>query len=293
MADKYLSIWNACNLECQFCYNDLLRSKKTFFADLKDLYRQVIEIKKTNDRINIIWWEPFLYPNISELLLFIKKQWFKKVLIVTNGTKLSSIDFSILLYKYSVNSLEFSIHSNSVEIEKLITKRSWKSFLEREQWIKNIHKLNNKFENKLSLSSNTVINFYNYKEINNIINYIWWMWIKNIALSFIYNLKWLSVDNKKLLVKYSDVIKILNKYENNKNLNIEIDWLPYCLHKNIKSFAYIIREENSWKNMYLDSKIKYKVKLKECSKCEAYWKLCDGVFKDYVEKFWDDEFNAI
>ncbi len=296
---KYLDLWNACNLRCNFCYNDLKREEKTYFRDIISVLKDVQKIRNDNNSITIVWWEPFMYPDILKVLAFVKKLDFKNIWITTNGTKLADMSFLLKIYKLWINSLEFSIHANSEELENTITSRPGKNLLKREAWIKNVLILNKKFDKKINIYSNTVINTTNYKEIINIIKYIRDLWIKDISVSFMYNLKWLSEKNKNILVKYSDVINILNKSEEKfKDINLEIDWLPYCLHKQIKNKTYKIREEESCKRQkkdykYIDSKIDFKVKLKQCNNCSKYWKLCNWVFKDYLDIFWDSEFSSL
>jgi MoaA/NifB/PqqE/SkfB family radical SAM enzyme len=288
----YLSIWNACNIKCKFCYNDLAKSNNIFFESIEDSLFKIKEIKKNYNKIIIVWGEPFFYPYILDCLKYIKKMNFNKVLIVTNWIKLSDLKYAILLYKYWVNSLEFSIHANNKKMDEQISWKSWKNFIKREVWIKNILLLNNKFDNKISLYSNTVINSINYENIINIIEYINNLWIKNISISFMYNVKWLSKENIKLLVKYSDVINVLNNSNNNfKSINLKINWLPYCLHKKITNVYYKIRKENVSKKT--DTKNNYLIKLEECSKCQVYWKLCNWVFSDYLYLFWNSEFKSL
>jgi molybdenum cofactor biosynthesis enzyme MoaA len=74
-----------------------------------------------------------MYPEILKVLAFVKKIDFSKIWITTNGIKLIDIKFLIKLYKLGVNVIEFSIHANSIELEKEITLRKGENLIKREQ----------------------------------------------------------------------------------------------------------------------------------------------------------------
>lgn len=297
---NFLSVWNACNLRCQFCYNDYERDLEQFFFDEKEIFKWALKIKKSKNSLVLVWWEPFLHPKINRILLFIKYLNLKYLRIVTNWIKLSDINFAKSLYEYNVTSIEISIHSNNGSIEKKVTKRPGENFLLREKWVLNIVYLNTKFDNKITLYSNTVINYHNYKNIVEIIRYIYNLWIKNINISFMYDLKGLSYDNKKLLVKYSDIIDEINKkcFELPSDMILKIDWLPFCLHNKILLKWYLIREVDYYYKvskwiLNVDLKLENKLKLNVCHWCSAYWKYCAWVFSEYVNLFGEKEFYTI
>lgn len=300
MTSAYLSVWNACNLKCKFCYNDLNRKEKNYFKPLKDSIFTIKKIRKNFNYIIIVWWEPFLHPDILKILSYINLLKFEFVWIVTNWIKLADIWLWIKLFQLWVTTLQFSIHGNSSVLENNISWINELNFKKREKGIKNIISLNGKLKENISLTSNTVINSINYKFIIQIINYITELWLNEISISFVYNLKGLSSENKKMLVKYSDVIDIFNKSKDDFwNTNLSIEWLPYCLHKKIKNIKYKIREEKDYYNMKekyndLDQKnLDKKSKLKDCKKCTAYWKFCFWVYNEYIKKFWELEFKAV
>lgn len=84
-----------CNLKCKGC-NRWSNIAEEEFYDFEDLKNDLLELKKSNifiDVFSLIGGEPLLYPNLRELIYFLKDN-FKKssISIFTNGSLCLSLD---------------------------------------------------------------------------------------------------------------------------------------------------------------------------------------------------------
>jgi len=272
------------------------------FFDYEKILKQLDNL--TWDYVCIVWWEPLFYPRILDLIAEIKSRNIKMIRLVTNWVKLSEEDFLSKLLSSWVNSIQLSIHADSAELEEKLTERKW-SFNKRDLWVRNLVKLIKENKLDIKLYSNTVPNSYNINQLDSIIKYIYSLWIKNIVVSWIYNTYWFTKTNQEMLCKYSDIIYRINNIKDfiEKNINLEVHWLPLCLHKKILINNYKIRElrpqeiyeilkgkENKPTSVYNKT---YKSWIDACNNCYAYWKFCLWVFNDYLDKYWAWEFDSL
>lgn len=296
---QYISIWNACNLRCKFCYNDHNRLQRQFFLWLDELKSIAYNHRLKDDKICVVWWEPLAYSNIFDLLNYLESLNFTTIWLVTNWVFLSDITTVNKLLKYSNLTIQVSIHSNNEIIEQKISQREW-IFEKRDIWINNLLTISDEIWYRLDLHSNTVANLININFIWDIIEYIKNLWIKNIHFSGMYNLKWLSNDNLDMVPMYSDIISQLSKIlylVDDRTINLKIHWIPLCMHRTIWNSNYQIRELqfNGFlnKDTWEIEKIKHKSLIDSCNICFAYWKYCNWPFNHYLDLYWSSEFNAI
>ncbi|MBU1177462.1 radical SAM protein [Patescibacteria group bacterium] len=115
---------NLCNLKCKTCFLTGIKEKKISFFNNKscnftfELFKKLVEqLKRFEDyndiTINLSGGEPFLNPNIFNILKHAKKQKVK-LMIFTNGTHNDKKIFSELI-KNQTSALMFSIDGNSVD----------------------------------------------------------------------------------------------------------------------------------------------------------------------------------
>jgi len=172
-------IWNACNLRCKFCYNDWRRNIRQYFESFDDLKDRAIKLRQKTDSINLIWWEPLMYPKLFELLSLLEELNFN-ISIVTNWLWFIEDTFFNKVFKYKkIKKITLSVHSITEENNFRISQR------------KNIEEKRKKIVNKLinlnwiNISITTVINKYNYDEILNLFNYYKKLWIKSFWFTWI------------------------------------------------------------------------------------------------------------
>ena len=211
----YVEITAKCNLHCPYCYNDSCMGKYELNVDV--IKRIVDELEKRKKyAIAISGGEPFLHPNIDEIIDYCIK---KKVRpnIITNLTQLNDSKILDLLQKDIAFQITFDGHCEEIHsltrgknvfikninfIEKAIQINKLDNITIRY----NVHKLNYQyFENFICLMKK-----YNVKEI-----YI--SFIKNIgrckSLNYVF-------DNRNDALLINDIIKsfdeISKKYQDIK-----------------------------------------------------------------------------
>lgn len=293
-----LPLWNACNLRCSFCYNDERRNTKTFYPELSEIIEIALKNRKNTSVINIIWWEPLMYPKIFEFLDYLQSIDYK-ITIITNWVKLWDELFCEKLSKYNILNITISIHSHSNEIEDKITQRKIGVFDKKIKWYLNAKKY---FK---SVNINSVITWDNLELFeDNIIHFYVEYNQKMFSLHWIINWDFSSFDNIAVMVDYGKIINWLNSLWNKElsnNLILKIHWIPLCIHINVKNIFYLIREIDSYhlfainhsSENLLQSKIKNNYIGDKCRKCFAFWKFCFWPWKIYVEKYSYDIFRSL
>ncbi|MCX7641977.1 MAG: hypothetical protein N2Z20_05015, partial [Elusimicrobiales bacterium] len=90
---------------------------------------------------------------------------------------------------------------------------------------------------------------------------------------------------KKLVPKFSDIRPyIISSFSIAKKYNIKIlsDGIPLCFMKGFEDFSV--------SRLYPKLDTKEKIKILICKKCKKY-KICDGIRKDYLEIYGNNEFQ--
>lgn len=295
-----ISVWNACNLRCNFCYNDSWRDNKTFFRTYDEIVKNMNDLYEKDMSLIFIWWEPTMHPNFLELLLEAKKIWFVKINLATNLIKFSDQNYlNNILWLWIIKWIIASIHSNSDFIEDKITWRKW-VFQKKETALKNINIFNwNNISDKVNIYINFVINKDNYLLTSSIAKKMYKIWVNEFRFYTMMLFNHFSIKNLDAVPKYSDFIPIINNLDNDI-LNIcSIHWAPLCISTQVKFWKIRELDINYIKNInsnnikLFDNHIKNKEKVKECNRCYAYWKFCFWVYKWYLKKYWASEFKGI
>jgi MoaA/NifB/PqqE/SkfB family radical SAM enzyme len=108
-----LHVGYACNLRCRFCYyiEDLEtgKTKDWTLAALKRRLRVARRLGKT--AVDLTGGEPSIRPDIFELIAFARSIGYTDVNMITNGLKLSDLDFCEKLVRAGLTDVLFSIHS--------------------------------------------------------------------------------------------------------------------------------------------------------------------------------------
>jgi MoaA/NifB/PqqE/SkfB family radical SAM enzyme len=290
------SVWNACNLRCNFCYNDSWRDYKQFFEEIELLKEKLLSYKfKWQKKINLIWGEPLAYPKLFELLDFLIANGFT-MRIVTNWMKFWDKKFmdKILNYKNIIKSINFSLHSHTSELEEKITDRKW-TFEKKILWINALK------ENNMPFFISLVINNYNVDHIFDIIEHSKKNFNDIVTIQWMITESYFSSKNILSIPSYTKIIEQISKLVNHNILIRRIHWIPLCIHYKIQNVNYWIRELNreflysfrdDWVNL-LKSKLEHNYVWDKCKKCYAFWKFCFWPWKLYVKKFWYNEFTSL
>jgi MoaA/NifB/PqqE/SkfB family radical SAM enzyme len=300
MKNIEINIGSACNNECRFCMVD---HDSRGLVDYETIGREIIKARKNGfESIGFLGGEFTLHPDILQIVKLAKLLGFKILHIISNGRKYSDEKFLKQLIKNGVSRFSVSIHSHKPEVEDHLTQRPG-GFEEKIQGLNNLVKLNQ------PVSINLVINNLNYKDIVESLEFFNKLGVNDFRLNFI----WLHGRAQKypeLLLKYSDFLPGLQEIINlakTKKFKIAFEGIPPCLFKcdekeqfigeyrdyNTEVVAYNNpqkqREEFNWQERKEND---FKIKRQQCQSCPDNYS-CEGVWRDYIDKYGWSEFNII
>jgi len=152
-----------CNLKCGFCYNaytENQKSKKSLNVDkIKELLLKVVNIKDV-EWITFSGGEPLIYPELEEIIKFLRKEAENiKIGIASNGTLLNEDKINNLI-DAGVDFFEIPLLASEEKIYKKITK---KSYLSKVKEAMSLIKSRN-----IPLNTSVTLNLVNLNEIESI-----------------------------------------------------------------------------------------------------------------------------
>ena len=231
----HLTLPSTCDHNCPFCITDVhgkgrLHGRKTLtFDEIKtiidySLNELTLKFNLTSNG------EPLLYPHLKSLILYIQHRSKGKaeIQIVTNGTSLKKEDLDF----YASNNISFWISLHSVVFD------SWKQMhrpLHHEQEKYSIL-LNNilEFSKKgIDLTIHCVVTKLNYKDLNELPNFLTTIRIKHFSLTRLIDFEELKLNNSEEL----ELEKII------ANLKNELDKLR--INHNLDGFEIMIEEDQN------------------------------------------------
>lgn len=263
--------------------------------------------------VGYLGWDISIHPKILDIIAFSKEQWFESINIISNGMKFDDNEFAEKIVDLGVTRVNFSIHSHIPEVEDYLIQvpgwlyRKWKA-------VENFQKLYKEWKLKDQLSINIVVNSKNYKtSVESALFYYAKMWVADIRFNFM----WLNDDMREywddLKFTYTEFLPYIKRliYISEKyNIRITFDTVPACIfykidNKNYRSLIkkylgedqdHIVEIDHINNNDNFDWKKRKKDMLKtqfnSCDKC-IYRESCQGVWKWYVELFWEKEFSPV
>lgn len=297
--------WYWCNNICRFCI-DL--NKRDIEHTTKQILKDIVIAKKNwTEILEIIWWEVTIRKDFFIIMQFIKSMKFRHVYLVTNWNKLADYDFAKKFYDmHVIDSIVFSIHWDTSELHDLLVATP-KSFEKLLKWIKNWQDLG--FD-KRKIWTNTAIEKGNFDKLLEI-----WKLIKDLwclgSSEFIFadpNVWWVHDNFEELMPKISEASPYMRKLLDWWNTNwmiYRVRYVPLCyfedyLDNNISE----IKELDIYTNVTHSApdfhnsdvvewrKNSWRVKTKKCEWCKLFNK-CEGIWKTYYEKLWDEELLPI
>ncbi|NCD00717.1 radical SAM protein [bacterium] len=163
-----------CNNRCNFCYT---KSKNFIKKSMDKRYaEEIIDSMKNSGakQCLLIGGEPTLYKDLEHVIQYIKNSGLKSVLI-TNGRKLSNLDYVRKLKLVGIDRIVISIESSNEKKHNKMT--NCYSFKETVEGIENCIK------EKINFCTLTTINYYNYKDCFELINFLENLGVYNIAFN--------------------------------------------------------------------------------------------------------------
>ena len=305
-------VWWTCNQKCTYCMEFSNMEKQWNNKVSKyDILKYLIKYKKQGyNHVTYLWWEPFIQPVFWEALKLWKKMWYT-ILVTTNCTTLH-IDKEAKKYLPYIDELILSVEAIDKNLQQKIS-RSY-VFVHWDKVFENI----NKYWNWRYLKANIVITKDNLKYIFNIVKYIEWKWIRNIAITYPdldREYYWFQHLKENVAPTYKDCMKeivIIEDFCFKNKIKLKIVDFPFCVFPKNKLKRYIketddfdywnrlkvadIFYENGWEIYWEIDRSKIlprdRKHIDKCKDCR-YKDICWGPAVSYEFLYWYEEINPI
>ncbi|MCX7647422.1 MAG: radical SAM protein [Elusimicrobiales bacterium] len=291
-----------CNNNCRFCINLEKRKIKSKTTDeiMKEIY--LATKKEKIDIIEFIGGETTIRDDFLKIISTAKKLNIPDIVIATNGRMFSDINFAQKALEKGLSTVIFSIHGPDSKTHDLLT-RSKGSFLELMKGIENLKKIG--FNN---INANTTIVKQNFKKLPQIAKLHVKLQIKNVEYIFVDpQYGGANKDFEQMVPK----ISIASKYMR-KALDIgrkagyyqwKVRYVPLCYFTEYLDQISEINEAKLFHSKHwapdfvnedvVKSRKKYaREKTERCKGCKLF-KICEGIWKEYIKNYGDKELNPI
>ncbi|MDD5066911.1 MAG: radical SAM protein [bacterium] len=285
----HIPVSSCCNNDCRFCMEPHIDHKVNL--DRKFIFRILKKYMfERADRVLFTNKEPTLNPDLPRYIEYAKKIGYKKIALVTNGRRFSSLPYCRDLLQKGLNHITVSIHGPDPRIHDLLTRRKG-SFQETLKGLKNLSSLKKYFG--FTFITSTVLSRPNYPHTGRMLKLLSGFPADQIILQCIEcRGRKMSRNFSSLMIRYSDVIKEIKKTDRNyKGPRFHVLGLPYCVAgKGGKNFHLGYTENikllgNKGRLNLIDYSSKYgTLKRKECARCRAFL-FCRGIFKPYIRHY--------
>lgn len=296
-----------CNNRCIFC----MEANKRDIPDvpLSKLKQEIFDARQRGAKyLEMIGGEVTIRPDAVEIVRFAKEMGFETIMMSTNGRMYSYKNFAKEILKAGLNSIVFSIHGHTDSLHDSLTQVPG-SFKQLIKGVKNVKDVIKELGLKdISLGSNTTIVKQNYKKIPEIGQYIYDLGLKNAEFIFVDCTEGWAKDNfDKIVPRISDAAPYIRKcLDLKKKYNIShwaVRYVPLCYFKDYLDQVSEIQEVQTFHTEHIApdfynphaeegrAKIGRK-KTEKCKGCKLY-NLCEGIWKNYLNHYGDEELKPI
>lgn len=287
-----------CKNYCIFCKP----TKKKFTNDFQkvktDAIIQINNLKKRGfTKLEISGHDPIEYPEIVKLVKYVKKKGFKNVTLTTHGRNLSDVSLVKGLKDAGIDRLQIPLYGSNEKIHDSIT-RAKGSFKETLKGIENIKK----YIPNATLRIHTLIMKQNYKDMLDIL-----LLASKYTKRFTLTLPCIAFKEmgKKYFISFDKMrpyLRALIHISDKKGMDTIFRDVPFCIFGLYRKYMlnkedcpetadnYTRPPEARTKSNIASYRVK--TKLKVCSRCKLN-KLCDGVYKNYLEFVNLDNFKPL
>lgn len=310
-----INIWKACNNKCRFCMSAKVWLDEKALTDFSLIKAEILKYATNGYKsIGFLWWDISIHPRIYDIIKESKLNWFQDIHVISNWMIFADPDKASKLIESWVTRINISIHSHNPKVEDYLTQINW-WFQKKIKAIYNFNTLHSSWLLKSPISINIVLNWLNYKEILKTCIYFYKIKnIKDIRINFLWNRYFFEEKDKwDLELSFSDFLPYLKEliiFSINTDLRITFDAIPACIFYKlgftnsnliVKKFLWEEKDHieeisNLNKKEIFDWKKQKENELKrkfdKCYKC-LYFNKCQWVWKEYVEKYWDNEFIIV
>ncbi len=282
---------DVCNYKCVFCSVDN-PSKEEESIEKENIFK-ILEENKDSDYHAVALWggEPTTRKDFFEILEKIKECHYETVIIETNGSKFSDIEFLEKTLSNGVNYFIISIHGANAEVQDAIS-------LVGGSFDRTIKTIENLKERGIAVRTNTVVNTLNYQQLPEIVEMLIQKNVDHINISALRTIGNAARNLKMITPSFSEVSESVKKALDlaiGAEKSISFDVFPSCTVKGYEEYQL------KWTNfkMFYGNKVvndfarftnNLKSKGTVCKKCPKL-KLCGGVFRGYVDLFGWSEFG--
>ncbi len=298
-----------CNNNCVFCSLRKIHKKASKKGlnniNKKNIYNLLKEKRKICNSVTFLGGEPTIIKDFLNFVKFAKNKNYY-VSAATNGRMLSNMIFCKKLIDTKIDNLIISIHGQNEAIGDCLANCPG-SFSQTIRGMDNLKRLNKTF------STNTVINKINYKDLSKIIIFLKKYSPEKIRLTFpdprgvprnYPSKEYGAIKNfYQIIPTYKEVFPYLItalKLGKKLKLNVETTDIPFCIMGKYKEYmeetqytrngiiiTHVLKDIKIAKGHIND-----KSKIKKCKLCE-YENVCEGIWKEYLKKYGDEEFFPI
>jgi MoaA/NifB/PqqE/SkfB family radical SAM enzyme len=287
-----------CNNNCRFCYAGDKRNK--YRSDTTQRIKEKLErARERGSRfVDFLGGEPTIRKDIFEIVSYAKEIGFKTISITTNGRMMSYEDFTKKLVDAGLNSAIFSIHGHNAELHDYLT-RSPGSFDQLCKGMKNFREA----APDGYICTNTVMVRPNLKHLPEIAE-------NNIKLGtdgaeFIFphprGNAWKNFEE--MVPRLEELLPYIRKtlfvgIQHDKK-HFVVRYVPLCYLLGLENMLSEFKSKNRLHEEHIGPEFEDldvekgraefgRVKAPQCFGCK-YFRVCEGIFKEYAEKRGFDE----
>lgn len=283
-----------CNNNCRFCVQ--AHKKELGNREKEDLLRELKEAKEGCDSVVFTGGEVTLRDDLFELISYAKKLGYKTIQLQSNMRMLSYMSFCRKLVRAGVNEFSPALHGHTAEVHDYLT-RAKGSFNQTTQAIKNLKTLDQ------YIITNSVVVRLNYKHLPDLARLLISLGVHQYQLAFIHAVGngWKNIDE--MMPRVSEAAPYIREA-----LQLGIDSgvmcmaeaMPFCQMEGYEKYCsehFIpsteIRDDGAKDESFENTRvIEGKKKFPKCKECK--WDIiCEGPWKEYPEKFGDEEFQPV
>ena len=285
-----------CNNRCRFCAQG---DKRLTVADKSTSQIKAILKKCMSQGISGVVFtggEPTLRQDILELAGYARSCGYQSIQIQTNGRMFAYADFCKKLIHAGVNEFAPSVHGHNAELHDYLTTAKG-SFYETVKGLKNLKDLG------ANVFTNTVITKLNFRHLPEIASLLVKMGVEQFQFAFIHPVHRAAENFDSLVPRITLVEPYLKKalkigLEAGKKAFSEA--VPFCF---MRGFEGCVAESIIPDTTIFDADLvvenynsrrrdEGKKKGPACKKC-SYYRICEGPWREYPEKFGWEEFIPV
>jgi len=287
-----------CNNNCRFCYCGSKRNKfrPSTTSEIKFKLKQARERGSTF--VDFLGGEPTIRKDIIELVKYARTIGFETISFTTNGRMFSYENFVKKILDAGLNSVIFSIHGHTPELHDYLT-RSLGSFKQLCRGMKNFRK----FDKDVYICTNTTIVKPNLKFLPKIAENNIQLGADGCEFIFVHPRGNALKNFEEMVPRLGELIDVIPEtlYVGIKHdiKHFVVRYIPFCYLLGFEKFLSEFEQRNVLKEEHIGpefedleverGRIKYgRVKGPQCFGCK-YFRVCEGIFKEYAERRGFDE----